>query len=140
MIFSLLLALISAEECLNDEGVGHCKQYCNEDLLSCQKSCDTSDLNCMAQCNRLLLECQDKCPCGSSCPSGCPCLNEFCSTWQVNITGYGVVCLGVAQMFKSVQLLLLLHCSSAYSDNNSNVVLSDVYVELNSTTFHPTVF
>ena len=90
MLLLFILVKFSFQECLSDEGVQACRSSCDEDFITCQLQCD-NDPVCQSQCSRLLIECTENCPCGSSCPDGCPCLNQFCSTWRVEVGGYGIV-------------------------------------------------
>ena len=84
-------SLQADEQCVNSDGVARCDVDCNNALLKCQTDC-CDDFNCVSACNRELVKCKDSCPCRAvDCLNGCPCANIYCSTFIVDIDGFGTV-------------------------------------------------
>ena len=84
-------SLQADEQCVNSDGVARCDADCNNALLKCQTDCG-DDFNCVSACNRELVKCKDSCPCRAvDCLNGCPCANIYCSTFIVDIDGFGTV-------------------------------------------------
>ena len=87
----LFVAVFSDELCESTDGVERCKDDCSTDFIECQTQCQ-GDTSCLSSCNRDLAKCESLCPCSAeNCLSGCPCPNKYCSTFQVEIEGFGVV-------------------------------------------------